>query len=39
MLDDGIMLFCNLPRTVDLAVHITVVTYVAPTLVVYVYWL
>jgi len=26
MLDDGFMLLCNLPRTVDFAVHITVVT-------------
>ena len=34
MLDDGFMLLCNLPRTVDFAVHITVVTCVAPTLIV-----
>ena len=39
MLDDGLVLLCNLPRTVDFAVHITVVTRVAPTLIVYVYWL
>ena len=39
MLDDGFMLLCNLPRTVDSAVHITVVRCVAPTLIVYVYWL
>ena len=39
MLDDGFMLLCNLPRTVDSAGHITVVTCVAPTLIVYVYWL
>jgi len=31
MLDDEFMLLCNLPRTVDFAVHITVVTCVAPT--------
>jgi len=39
MLDDGFMLLCNLPRTVDFAANITVVTCVAPTLIVYVYWL
>jgi len=39
MLDDGFMLLCNLPRAVDFAVHLTVVTCVAPTLIVYVYWL
>ena len=38
MMDDGFIL-CYLPRTVDFAVHITVVTCVAPTLIVYVYWL